>query len=89
MIKKYQVLVREVYESEETETIIVNVNSQEEIASWKFSDLTPEEKRDYVKQEVPTGKNKLEISNSELYQQVFNVNDLKIEDLVLYLNRVK
>ncbi len=90
MITKLLVAVREVYEEEETETQFQNINTQKVISTWDFEHNTPdEEKKNYIRQEVPTGKMVRKEKDEPEYAQVFELNNLKVADLVLYLNRIK
>lgn len=88
MIKKLQVLVREVYESEAMETKIRHNVTGQEITEWDFKHLDKEEQSNYTFGEYPNGKMKLEISEDDpIYGQVFS--DLDTRELILHLNRTK
>ena len=90
MIKKLQVLVREVYESEETEEIIAHKKTGEKISSWEFKQLSLEEKENYSFNDVGTSKSKIVVSEGDpVYGQVFSEQDLNVKELILHLNRTK
>lgn len=89
MVTKLLVTVKEIYEQEELETKFVNVNTQKEISEWDFQRLSTEDQKDYVKQDMPTGRMEIKENNTPLYNQHFFPNELKVSDLVLYLNRIK
>jgi len=90
MIKKLQVIVREVYESEVIEKEITHAKTLEVIDTWDFKKLNDSEKSEYSVREVPTGKVKLEVSEDDpIYGQVFTEGDLNVKELILHLNRTK
>lgn len=90
MVTKIQVLVREVYEQEETESIWVNSATQEKFDDYDYKNLDDDKKEGFVMTEVPTGKMELlTTENDPVYGQVFAEEDLDIKELILHLNRVK
>lgn len=90
MIKKIQVLVREVYEIEEFEVKIRNNKTAQEIDSYDFKKLDATEQEKYTFGEYPTGKSKVEIADGDpTFSQIFTPNDFSVKDLILHLNRTK
>lgn len=90
MIKKLQVIVREVYEVELMEEKIKHNKTGEAIDSWDFKKLTTEEQANYTFGEYPTGKSKIEEREGDpVFGQVFQESDLNVKDLILHLNRTK
>ena len=90
MIKKLQVIVREVYESEDFDEIVSHRDTGENISTYEFKNLPDEEKKGFVFERIPNGKAKVEISEGDpIFGQIFFENDLNIKDLILHLNRTK
>jgi hypothetical protein len=90
MIKKLQVIVREVYESEETHEVISNIKTGKEISNYDYEQLTKEDQEGFVASQKPTGKSKIEESEGDpIYGQIFDTRDLDITDLILHLNRTR
>lgn len=89
MITKLMVIVKEIYEEEETETKYININTQKQIDTWDFERLLDEDQKQFVKQEIPTGRMERKEKEEAEYAQTFELKDLKVPDLVLYLNRIK
>lgn len=91
MIKKLQVMVKEVYEQEEIQRQWIHIETGEEMADYTYKNLDEndrEKKEDYVRKEIPTGKME-RLEGDDVYEQVFEVGDLDMKDLILHLNRTK
>lgn len=90
MIKKLQVVIREVYEGEEMQEKIKHNVTGQEISSWDFGKLSTIDQAQYTFGQYPTGKSKVEIpENDPIYGQIFNEENLDIKDLILHLNRTR
>ncbi len=90
MIKKIQVVVREVYESEEVDIVVANKKSGEKISDYDYRHLPEEEKENFTFNEFPNGKSKIEVSEGDpIFGQIFQDDDLNVKDLILFLNRTK
>jgi hypothetical protein len=90
MVTKYLVTVREVYEQEEKNEVFSHRETGTVVSPWDYShDLTDEQKKEYVRKLEPTGKMEVKENETPIYNQTFELNDLRVSDLVLYLNRVK
>ncbi len=91
MVKKLQVLVREVYEQEEVEKTWSHIETGETISDYAYSNDDGTIKKDYTRKEVKTGKMELlqAEDNDPVYGQVFDEMDLDVKDLILHLNRTK
>ena len=90
MIKKIQVLVREVYESEVFETAIIHNETKEEIDKYDYKNLPEEKQKEYTYTQVSTGKSKIEERDGDpLFGQIFSQEAIDVRDLILHLNRTR
>jgi hypothetical protein len=92
MVKKIQILVREVYEQEETEKVWSHIKTGDTISDYDYRHDLPEgdTKEDYTRKETPTGKMELlTTDNDPIYGQVFSEEEFDIRDLILHLNRTR
>lgn len=90
MIKKLQVIVREVYEDEVMEDVIRQNKTGVLISEYDYNKLPKEEQENYIATPVSSGKSKIEISeNDPIFGQIFSEEDLNVKELILHLNRTK
>lgn len=90
MIKKLQVIVREVYEIEVMDDVIRQNKTGVEISEYDYEKLPKEEQENYTATPMSTGKSKIEVSdNDPVFGQIFTEGDLNVKELILHLNRTK
>lgn len=87
--ESYKITISKVIkeEVEKTREGYFNQETAEEIDWSKWYKLDEDEKKNYIKREVPTGETEINEREEKIYEQ--EVNDLDIGEVAVYINRAR